>query len=166
MKGGARQLLSASWSSIYINCYEGLVFHKSPDEICDRRDPGVLVTNRTDLKGQFLAPDSLCLLWNSASLKPENYYFIVEGCGLVDGCIGPSVRLVSSVQEVDCLCRGDAVDFLSVNKVHLLAPPSMTKQSEFSMQLLSEIRIQKGSQPNPVYEFVTRDGQVYSSARG
>ncbi|WP_052110526.1 hypothetical protein [Pseudomonas plecoglossicida] len=126
----------------------------------------MLVTNRTDLKGQFLAPDSLRLLWNSASLKPENYYFIVEGSGLVDGCIGPSVRLVSSVQEVESLCKGDTVDFLSVNKVQLIAPPSMTKQNEFSMQLLSEIRIVEGTQPNPVYEFVTFNGRVYSSARG
>ncbi|KGK23461.1 hypothetical protein GT93_00880 [Pseudomonas plecoglossicida] len=106
------------------------------------------------------------MLWNSASLKPENYYFIVEGSGLVDGCIGPSVRLVSSVQEVESLCKGDTVDFLSVNKVQLIAPPSMTKQNEFSMQLLSEIRIVEGTQPNPVYEFVTFNGRVYSSARG
>ncbi|MNJ03078.1 hypothetical protein D3C73_1632590 [compost metagenome] len=64
--------------------------------------------------------------------------------------------------------KGDAVDFLSVNKVQLIAPPSMTKQPEFSMQLLTEIRIKDGSEgeANPVYEFVTRSGQIYSSARG
>lgn len=53
--------------------------------------------------------------------------------------------------------QGDAVDFLNVNKVQLIAPPSMTNQSEFSMQLLTEIRIKEGSegQAHPVYEFVT-----------
>lgn len=151
--------------SIYMNCYEGSVFPKSPNGICDRWDLGVLVTNRTDLKGQFLAPDSLRLLWNSANLNPESYYFIVEGSGLVGGRLGPSMRLVSSVEVVDSLCKGDAIDFLSVNKIYLLAPASITEQNELSMQLLSEIRIQEGSQPKPVYEFVTRDGKVYSSAR-
>ena len=121
---------------------------------------------RTELRGQFLALDSLNLFWDSASLNPDCYYFVVEGSGFVNGCLGPSVRLVSSVEVVDSLCKGDAVDFLSVNKVQLLAPPAMTNQSEFSMKLLSEIRIKDGTQPTPVYEFVTSDGHVYSSARG
>ncbi|KAF4559919.1 hypothetical protein HBJ16_002528 [Pseudomonas sp. CES] len=126
----------------------------------------MLVTKRDDLQGQFLAPDHLRLLWNSASLNADSYYFIVEGSGFVDGCLGPSMSIVSSVEAVDSLCKGGTAEFLSVNKIQLMAPPSMTKQNEFSMQVLSEIRIQKGSQPNPIYEFVTRDGQVYSSARG
>ncbi len=126
----------------------------------------MLVTKRTDLRGQFLAPDHLRLLWDSASLNADSFYFIVEGSGFVDGCLGPSLRIVSSVEAIDSLCQGDTVEFLSVNKIQLMAPPSMTKQNEFSMQVLSEIRIQEGSQPNPIYEFVTRDGQVYSSARG
>lgn len=128
----------------------------------------VLVTKRAELQGQFLAQDSLRLLWKSASLNPDSYYFVIEGCGLVDGCFGPSVRLVSSVAEIDTLYKGDAADFLSVNKVQLIAPPSMTKQPEFSMQLLKEIRIKDGSEDeaNPVYEFVTRSGQIYSSERG
>ncbi|ESW37634.1 hypothetical protein O164_22725 [Pseudomonas taiwanensis SJ9] len=125
-----------------------------------------MVTKRDDLQGQFLAPDHLRLLWNSASLNADSYYFIVEGSGFVDGCLGPSMSIVSSVEAVDSLCKGGTAEFLSVNKIQLMAPPSMTKQNEFSMQVLSEIRIQKGSQPNPIYEFVTRDGQVYSSARG
>jgi hypothetical protein len=127
----------------------------------------VFFTKQAELQGQFLAHDSLRLLWNSASLNPDSYYFVIEGCGLVDDGFGPSVRLVSSVAEVDALCKGDAVDFLNVNKVQLIAPPSMTNQSEFSMQLLTEIRIKEGSegQAHPVYEFVTRSGQIYSSAR-
>lgn len=124
------------------------------------------MTKRVDLQGQFLAPDHLRLLWDSASLSADSYYFVVEGSGFVDGNIGPSIRIVSSVEAVDSLCKGDTVEFLSVNKIQLMAPPSMTKQNEFSMQVLSEIRIQEGTQPNPIYEFVTRDGRVYSSARG
>lgn len=126
----------------------------------------MLVTKRTDLRGQFLAPDHLRLLWDSASLNADSYYFIVEGSGFVDGCLGPSMRIVSSVEVVDSLCKGDSVDFLSVNKVQLLAPPAMTNQTEFSMRLLSEIRIKDGTEATPIYEFVTHDGQVFSSARG
>ena len=126
----------------------------------------MLVTKRTDLRGQFLAPDHLRLLWDSASLNADSYYFLVEGSGFVDGCLGPSMRIVSSVEAVDSLCKGDSVDFLSVNKVQLLAPPSITNQTEFSMRLLSEIRIKAGTEATPIYEFVTNDGQVFSSARG
>lgn len=148
-----------------MNCYERLEFPESPDEICDRRDVDVLVTNRTDLKGQFLAPDSLRLLWNSASLDPNSYYFVVEGSGVTDAGVGPTVRLVSSVEAVDALCKGSSPEFLSVNRVQLIAPPAMTKQPEISMQLLSEIRVEEGSEEDPVYEFVTRDGQIFTSAR-
>lgn len=126
----------------------------------------MLVTNRAKLQGQFLAQDSLRLLWTSASLNPDSYYFVVEGCGLVDGSFGPWVRLVSSVDEVDSLCRGGQVDTLRVNKIQLLAPPEMTKQSGFSMHPLSEIRIKEGSAVNPVYEFLTQNGQIYSSTKG
>lgn len=126
----------------------------------------MLITNRAKLQGQFLAQDSLRLLWKSASLNPDSYYFVVEGCGLVDGSFGPWVRLVSSVDEIDSLCKGDQVDTLSVNKIQLVAPPSMTHQSEFSMQLLSEIRIKEGSEASPVYEFITQKGHIYSSAKG
>ncbi len=126
----------------------------------------MLVTNRAKLQGQFLAQDSLRLLWKSASLNPDSCYFVVEGCGLVDGAFGPWIRLVSSVDEVDSLCRGGQVDTLRVNKIQLLAPPEMTKQSGFSMHPLSEIRIKEGSAVSPVYEFVTQNGQIYSSTKG
>nr|ELU0815824.1 hypothetical protein [Pseudomonas putida]HDS1006277.1 hypothetical protein [Pseudomonas putida] len=126
----------------------------------------MLVTKRADLQGQFLASDHLRLLWDSASLNADSYYFLVEGSGFVDGCLGPSMRIVSSVEVVDSLCKGDSVDFLSVNKVQLLAPPAMTNQTEFTMRLLSEIRIKDGTEATPIYEFVTHDGQVFSSARG
>ena len=98
-------------------------------------------------------------------MNPDSYYFVVEGCGLIDGCFGPWVRIVSKVEEVDTLCKGGTPEALSVNKIQLVAPPSMTHRSEFSMQLLSEIRIKPGSQPRPIYEFVTHDGHVYSNQR-
>ncbi|MNN50726.1 hypothetical protein D3C81_1653270 [compost metagenome] len=126
----------------------------------------MLVTKQTELQGQFKAYDSLRLFWNSVNLNPLEYYFVVEGSGLVDGCFGPSVRLVSGVEQVDSICKGDAPEFLSVNRIQLIAPPSMTNLEEFSMQMISEIRIKEGSESNPIYEFVTRGGQVYSSARG
>ena len=125
----------------------------------------MLFTNRAELQGQFAAVDDVRLLWRSAGLNPDSYYFVVEGCGVVDGCFGPWVRIVSNVEEVDSLCKGSRPEALSVNKIQLVAPPSMTRSSEFSMQLLSEIRIKEGSEPRPIYEFVTHDGQVYSSAR-
>ena len=144
-----------------INCQPSFLAATVDNEVVK-----VFVTNGDALKGRFKADDSERLLWKAVELNPASYYFLVEGCGLVDGCFGPSVRLLSSVEVVDSLCKGGTAEFLSVNKIQLMAPPSMTKQNEFSMQVLSEIRIQKGSQPNPIYEFVTRDGQVYSSARG
>ncbi|MNG39636.1 hypothetical protein D3C84_1278130 [compost metagenome] len=73
---------------------------------------------------------------------------------------------MSSVDEVEFLCKGGQVDTLNVNKIQMLAPPAMTKQSGFSMQPLSEIRIKEGSEARPIYEFVTQNGQIYSSARG
>jgi hypothetical protein len=133
--------------------------------LIDRRDADVLVTKQIELQGQFKAYDSLRLFWNSVSLNPLEFYFVVEGSGLVDGCFGPSVRLISGVEQVDSICKGGAPEFLSVNRIQLIAPPSMTNLEGFSMQLLSEIRIKECSDSKPIYEFVTRTGQVYSSAR-
>lgn len=125
----------------------------------------LLVTNQAELRGQFQAHDSLRMLWNSASLDPTGYYFVVEGSGVTDAGVGPTVRLVSSVEAVEALCKGSSPEFLSVNRVQLIAPPAMTKQPEISMQLLSEIRVEEGSEADPVYVFVTRDGQIFTSAR-
>lgn len=124
----------------------------------------MLFTNRAELQGQFAAVDDVRLLWKSASLNPDSYYFVVEGYGLVDGCFGPWVRLVSDVKELDLLCAGLGVEALNVNHVQLLAPPSMTKRMWVSMELLSEIRIQPGTESSPVYEFITKTGQLFTSA--
>ncbi|WP_130929805.1 hypothetical protein [Pseudomonas sp. Sample_20] len=101
----------------------------------------MFVTNGDALKGRFDAADNVRLLWKSVELNPVSYYFLVEGCGLVDGRFGPWIRLVSDVKELDLLCTGDGPEALSVNQVQLLAPASMTKRAGVSMELLSEIPV-------------------------
>lgn len=124
----------------------------------------MFVTNGDALKGRFDAADNVRLLWKSVELNPVSYYFLVEGCGLVDGRFGPWIRLVSDVKELDLLCTGDGPEALSVNQVQLLAPASMTKRAGVSMELLSEIRIKPGTERSPVYEFITKAGQLFESA--
>ncbi|WP_101209409.1 hypothetical protein [Pseudomonas sp. 43NM1] len=124
----------------------------------------MFVTNGDALKGRFNAADSVRLIWKSVELNPVSYYFLVEGCGLVDGQFGPWVRLVSDVKELDLLCTGEGLEALNVNQVQLLAPSSMTKRAGLSMELLSEIRIKPGTESSPVYEFITKAGQHFESA--
>ncbi|WP_194787566.1 hypothetical protein [Pseudomonas sp. UFMG81] len=123
----------------------------------------MFVTNGDALKGRFKAADSERLLWKAVELNPVSYYFLVEGCGLIDGCFGPWVRLVSDVKELDLLCAGQGPEALNVNHIQLLAPASMTNRAGVSMELLSEIRIKPGTESNPVYEFITKAGEVYTS---
>ncbi|QHG68226.1 hypothetical protein [Pseudomonas putida] len=125
----------------------------------------MFVTNGHALKGRFKADDSERLLWKAVELNPGSYYFLVEGCGLVDGSFGPWARLVSDVNDLDSLCKGERVEAHSINKIQLLAPAAMTKRSGLSVEVLSEIRIQPGTESCPVYEFVTSSGDVYTSAR-
>jgi len=65
----------------------------------------------------------------------------------------------------DPLCKGVSVVFLCVNRVQLLAPPEMTKQSEFWMGPPTEIRFHDGTEANPTYGLITQDGQIFSSTR-
>ena len=125
----------------------------------------VFVTYSSNLEGRFRGIDSTRLFWSSIELNPADCYFLVEGCGLVDGCFGPWVRLLSNVKELDSLCKGESVEAHSITQVQLLAPAVMTKRSGLSVELLSEIRIQPGTECSPVYEFVTKFGQVYTCAR-
>lgn len=124
----------------------------------------MFVTSGDALKGRFNAADSVRMLWKSVELNPVSYYFLIEGCGLVDGRFGPWVRLVSDVNELELLCAGEGLEALSVNQIQLIAPASMTKRAGVSMELLSEIRIQPGTESRPVYEFITKAGQVFTSA--
>jgi hypothetical protein len=71
---------------------------------------------------------------------------------------------VSDVNELELLCAGEGLEALSVNQIQLIAPASMTKRAGVSMELLSEIRIQPGTESRPVYEFITKAGQVFTSA--
>ena len=83
----------------------------------------VFVTSGDALKGRFNAADSVRLLWKSVELNPVSYYFLIEGCGLVDGRFGPWVRLVSDVNELDLLCAGEGFEALSVTHIQLTASP-------------------------------------------
>ncbi|MNE57204.1 hypothetical protein D3C80_1521550 [compost metagenome] len=74
------------------------------------------------------------------------------------------MRLVSDLKELDLLCAGQGPEALNVNHVQLIAPAAMTKRAGVSMELLSEIRIQPGTQGSPIYEFITNAGEVYTSA--
>ena len=85
--------------------------------------------------------------------------------GFVGGCLVPSMHIVSSAEAADSLCKGESVVYLNVNRVQLLAPPAMTKLSEFWMRPLSEIRFHDGTEASPTYELITHDGQIFSSAR-
>ena len=125
----------------------------------------VFVTYSSNLQGRFSGFDSTRLLWSSIELNPAEYYFLVEGCGLVDGCFGPWVRLLSTVKELDSLCNGKSVEAHSITQVQLLAPGVMTNRSGLSVELLSEIRVQPGTEENPVYEFITGMGHIYTSSR-
>lgn len=124
----------------------------------------MFVTSGDALKGRFNTADSVRLLWKSVELNPVSYYFLIEGCGLVDGRFGPWVRLVSDVNELELLCAGEGLEALSVNQIQLIAPASMTKRAGVSMELLLEIRIQPGTESRPIYEFITKAGQVFTSA--
>lgn len=132
--------------------------------IVDNEVVKVFVTNGDALKGRFKAADNERLLWKAVELNPVSYYFLVEGCGLVDGCFGPWVQLVSDVNELNLLCTEQGPEALNVNQIQLLAPASMTKRAGVSMELLSEIRIKSGTESSPVYEFITKSGEVYTSA--
>lgn len=125
----------------------------------------MFVTYSSNLQGRFSGIDSTRLLWSSIQLNPTDCYFLVEGCGLVDGCFGPWVRLLSNVNELDSLCKGGSAEAHSITQVQLLAPAVMTQRSGLSVELLSEIRIQPGTESSPVYEFVTKSGHVYTCAR-
>lgn len=98
----------------------------------------MLVTKRTDLRGQFLAPDHLRLLWDSASLNADSYYFIVEGSGFVDGCLGPSNHTLI-VGDVRFLAATGWTDFTSTGDYRVAMSLCWEWMSDFT-----QIRIGEG----------------------
>lgn len=125
----------------------------------------MFVTYNSDLQGQFNAPESVRMLWRSVDISRCEYSFLIEGMGLEDGCIGPVAHLVTDVTSIQMMRAAEAGNFLSVSKIHLIQSPAKNNQGSYTMEPLSEIRIQAGTEENPVYEFVTDVGRIYTSAR-
>ncbi|PVZ42505.1 hypothetical protein N430_01118 [Pseudomonas sp. CC120222-01a] len=125
----------------------------------------MLVTYGSELMGQFNAPDGARMLWRTVDISRCEYSFLIEGMGLEDGCIGPVAHLVTDVPTVQKMRNAEIGNFLSVSKIHLITPSDKNRHGSYAMELLSEIRMQPGTEARPVYEFVTQNGHIYSSAR-
>ena len=125
----------------------------------------MFVTYSSDLRGQFNAPEATRMLWRSVDISRCEYSFLIEGMGIEDGSIGPVAHLVTDVPTVQMMQTAELGSFLSVSKIHLITPSDKNGGGSYAMELLSEIRIQAGTESRPVYEFITHGGQVYSSAR-
>ncbi|ARQ73288.1 hypothetical protein B6D87_03295 [Pseudomonas fragi] len=105
------------------------------------------------------------MLWRSVDISRCEYSFLIEGMGWEDGCIGPVAHLVTDVSTIQMMRAAEVGNFLSVSKIHLIQPPATNNQGSYTMEPLSDIRIQAGTERNPVYEFVTDVGRIYTSAR-
>lgn len=125
----------------------------------------VFVTYSNDLQGQFRVPEATRMLWRSVDISRCEYSFLIEGMGIEDGCIGPIAHLVKDVPTVQMMQTAELGNFLSVSKIHLITPSEKNGGGSYAMELLSEIRVQAGTESRPVYEFITQGGQVYSTAR-
>lgn len=125
----------------------------------------MFVTYNSELQGQFKAPESVRMLWRSVDISRCEYSFLIEGMGWEDGCIGPVAHLVTDVSTIQMMRAAEVGNFLSVSKIHLIQPPATNNQGSYTMEPLSDIRIQAGTERNPVYEFVTDVGRIYTSAR-
>ncbi|WP_449636756.1 hypothetical protein [Pseudomonas sp.] len=109
-------------------------------------------------------PENVRMLWRSIDISRCEYSFLIEGMGLEDGRIGPVAHLVTDVETVQMMRSSEEGNFLIVNNIHLILPSAKSNQGSYTMELLSEIRIQAGTEGNPIYEFVTGEGYVYTSA--
>ena len=125
----------------------------------------MFVTYNSELQGQFKAPESVRMLWRSVDISRCEYSFLIEGMGWEDGCIGPVAHLVTDVSTIQMMRAAEVGNFLSVSKIHLIQRPAKNNQGSYTMEPLSDIRIQAGTERNPVYEFVTDVGRIYTSAR-
>jgi hypothetical protein len=105
------------------------------------------------------------MLWKSVDISRCEYSFLIEGMGLEDGGFSPVAHLVTDVETVQMMRAAEQGEFLIVTNIHLILPPTKREQGAYAMELLSEIRIQAGTEENPVYEFITGTGHIYTSAR-
>lgn len=121
-------------------------------------------TNESQLKGRFKMPDGNLLLWKSIDLSHNQYSLLVEGVGLVDGRIGPNMRLVSDAEAVNTLCNTGDLGFLGLQNLSTFSP-WMNRQGQHLLEPLTEIKLQSADKEPPIYEFVTMTGQTYTSVR-
>lgn len=124
----------------------------------------MFVTYSSNLQGQFKTPGGVRMLWSSVDISRCKYSFLIEGMGIEDGGIGPVAYVVSDVATLQMMRVAEQGNFLSVSNIHLILSPAKSEQGSYAMELLSEIRVQAGTVENPVYEFVTSAGHVYTSA--
>lgn len=105
------------------------------------------------------------MLWRSVDVSLREYSFFVEGLGLQDGRIEPVARLVDDVPTLQLMQAAEEGNVVSVSRVQLITAPSKNNHGRYAMEVLSEIRIVPGTEDKPVYEFLTEDGRLYTSAR-
>ncbi|WP_338444654.1 hypothetical protein QCL51_06815 [Pseudomonas sp. LTR0] len=104
------------------------------------------------------------MLWKSVDVSLRAYSFLVEGVGLQDGRIGPVAHLVDDVPTLQMMQSAETNNLVNVSKIHLITPPSKNDHGKYFMEVLAEIRIVPGTEEKPVYEFLTEDGRLYTSA--
>ena len=78
------------------------------------------------------------------------YSFLIEGMGLEDGDLNPVAHLVTDVETVQMMRAAEQGEFMIVTNIHLILPPTKRKRGSYAMERLSEIRIQPGTEANPV----------------
>ncbi|QPG63836.1 hypothetical protein HFV04_003425 [Pseudomonas sp. BIGb0427] len=94
----------------------------------------------------------------------REYSFLVEGMGLQDGRLEAVAHLVDDVPTLQVMQSAEKLNLLNVSKIHLITPPSRNNHGRYAMEVLAEIRVVPGTEERPVYEFLTEDGRIYSSA--
>ncbi|AOX08766.1 hypothetical protein Q5O_10315 [Pseudomonas putida JB] len=105
------------------------------------------------------------MLWKSVDVSLRAYSFLVEGMGLQDGRFGLVAHLVDDVPTLQMMQSAETINLLNVSKIHLITPPSRNDHGKYSMEVLAEIRVVAGTEEKPVYEFLTEDGRLYTSAQ-
>jgi len=122
----------------------------------------VFLTNSEELQGRFKIGESDILFWKSINLSNCTYTFLVEGVGMSAGTLGLTAHLISDVATVKALWEEGCPELLGVHQIYVIPPRSFRKAGR-SMEPLSEIRMLAGSERDPVYEFITDTGHIFTS---
>lgn len=122
----------------------------------------MFLTNIDELQGRFRIGDSDILFWKSIDLSNCTYAFLVEGVGLTGGALGPTAHLVSDMAMVKTLWEVGCLEMMDIHHIYVIPPRSLRKTGCL-MEPLSEIRMLSGSGRDPVYEFITDTGRIFTS---